>query len=156
GPGSNFGIVRSIPSGATVDLVGAAQNGYLPVRYQGSAGWASATWLSSDGGTAPTATATPVTPTATPVTPTPTPQTPTATPVTPTATPVTPTATPKTPTPTPKTPTPTPVTPTATPVTPTPTQEPGPGIGTATVSVTGSTLNMRSGPGLDHPVIRGL
>ncbi len=142
GPGSSFGIVRSIPSGATVDLMGAAQNGYLPVRYQGSTGWASSTWLASGGGTTPTATATPVTPTATPVTPTATPKTPTPTPVTPTATP--------------KTPTPTPVTPTATPVTPTPTQEPGPGIGTATVSVTGSTLNMRSGPGLEHTVIRGL
>lgn len=129
GPGSNFGVVRAIPSGATVDLMGDAQNGYLPVRYQGTTGWSSETWLSSDGGAVPTETAT-ATATATPVTPTATPVTPTATPVTPTAAPVTPT--------------------------PTPTQEPGPGIGTATVSVTGSTLNMRSGPGLEHTVIRGL
>jgi len=207
GPGTSFAVIRSIPSGAQVDVMGAAQAGFLPVRYQGTKGWASADYLrtGSDG--------TPFTPTAT-ATATTTPVTPTATttipdgnatgsgtvtagrlnlrsgpgttspvigvltfgtrveitgsaqngflpiraqgrsgwasagfievgssaPPTATATPVTPTATA------------TPVTPTATPA---PTIPPGSASGTAVVSVTG-TLNMRSGPGLEYPVIRGL
>jgi uncharacterized protein YraI len=63
--------------------------------------------------------------------------------------PVTPTVTPTT------TSTTTPVTPTATPVTPAPTIPSGGVTGTAVVSVSG-TLNMRSGPGTQHPVIGGL
>jgi uncharacterized protein YgiM (DUF1202 family) len=80
GPGTTFGVIRSIPSGATVDVMGAAQNGFLPVRYAGTKGWASAAWLRVGATTpTPTATASP-TPAATPVTPTSTPATPTATP----------------------------------------------------------------------------
>ncbi len=77
GPGASFGVIRSLPSGATVDVMGAAQNGFLPVRYQGTKGWASTTYLRIGAGSTPTAT--PVTPTATPVTPTATPVSPTAT-----------------------------------------------------------------------------
>ena len=71
-------------------MMGDAVNGFRPVRYSGTKGWASAQYLTI--GAAPTPTATPVTPTptTTPVTPTPT-----ATPVTPT-----PTSTPVTPAPT--------------------------------------------------------
>jgi uncharacterized protein YraI len=58
--------------------------------------------------------------------------------------PVTPTATPATPTPT------------ATPVTPTVPPGGGAVIDTAVVSVSGTVLNMRSGPGLQYPVLRGL
>ena len=197
GPGTGFGVVRGIPSGAQVDVMGGTQNGFLPVRYLGSTGWSSTDFLRTGTAATPTPTTPPVVPTVTPDDPvtgagvvnvarlnfrsgpgiassvigvltngtqvsitgaaengflpirannrdgwasaefitvsgggTPTPT-------------ATPTATP--------TPTPTP-TPTAT---PTPTIPPGGVIGTAVVSVS-TTLNMRSGPGLDHPVIRGL
>ncbi len=36
GPGTSFGVVRSIPSGAQVELMGEAENGFRPVRYQGT------------------------------------------------------------------------------------------------------------------------
>jgi len=201
GPGPDFGVIRAIPSGAQVDVMGAAQNGFLPVRYQGSTGWSSSNFLRIGSAGTPTPTATPATPTPTAIA--------TDTPVgavtgtgvvnvsrlnfrsgpgtsfsairvltsgtqiqvmgavengfrpirangtngwvsnefitvgsgaalPPTGTP---TATPS---------------PTATPTpSPTPTIPLGGVIDTAVVSVTG-TLNMRSGPGTNHPVIRGL
>ncbi len=70
GPSTGAAVVGSIPSGATVDVMGAAQAGFLPVRYNGTTGWASSSWLRVSTSPTPTATATPVTPTATPVTPT--------------------------------------------------------------------------------------
>jgi uncharacterized protein YraI len=118
GPGTSHSPIRTIPNGARVDVMGNAVSGYLPVRYSGTKGWSSASYLRT--GAAPTPTPTTVPPTAVPT---------------------------KTPTPTPS---PTPVTPTAT--TP-PTG--GTVIGTAVVSVS-TTLNMRSGPGLEHAVLRGL
>lgn len=210
GPGTTFGVIRSIPSGAQVEVMGAAQGGFLPVRYQGTEGWASAEYLrvgSSGTPAAPTATATA---TATPVTPTATataPATPdgnatgsgtvtaarlnfrtgpgTSSPVIGVLTVGTrveitgsaqngflpiraqgtsgwaaqeyigtgPAATP-TATATPATPTPVTPTPTAS-ATPSPTTPPGGVSGTAVISVSG-TLNMRSGPGTQYPVIRGL
>ncbi|MBA2468437.1 MAG: SH3 domain-containing protein, partial [Chloroflexia bacterium] len=207
GPGTSFGVIRSIPSGSQVDLMGASQNEFWPVRYQGTTGWASAEFLRTGSASTPVPTATA---TATPANPTPTA---TATPdgnatgsgmVTAgrlnfrngpgTSSPVigvltygtrvditggaqngflpiraqgtigwvaqeyidAGSTTNPTPTPTPTT-TATPVTPTATPATttPSPTTPPGAVSGTAVVSVTG-TLNMRSGPGTNFPVIRGL
>jgi uncharacterized protein YraI len=152
GPGTTFAVLRSIPNGATVDVMGTAQNGFLPVRYLGTKGWSSATYLSVT--TAPvsptsTTTATPTkTPTATPT------KTPTATTVataTPTKTPTatgTITATPtKTPTPTPS-PSPTPI-----PNVPIPAGTP---VNTAVVNTTGSTLTARTGPSIDYPSIRGI
>lgn len=69
GPGTSFGVIRSIPSGAQVEVMGAAQSGFLPVRYQGTKGWAAADYLQVGSGgipVTPTATATPVTLTTTP------------------------------------------------------------------------------------------
>lgn len=47
GPGTSFAVVRVIPSGATVDVTGGGQFGFLPVTYSGSSGWASADYLTS-------------------------------------------------------------------------------------------------------------
>jgi uncharacterized protein YraI len=126
GPGLSSPVIGVLTFGTRVEITGSAQNGFLPITSQGQNGWASAEFIDAGAGGTP-ATSTP-TATATPVTPTPT-----ATPVTPTAT-----ATPVTPTPSPA-----------------PTIPPGGVSGTAVVSVTG-TLNMRSGPGTQYPVIRGL
>lgn len=65
GPGTNFGAIRTIPSGARVDVMGAAQNGFLPVRYQGSSGWSSMDFLRVGSTGTPTAMPT-TTPTPTP------------------------------------------------------------------------------------------
>jgi len=69
GPGVSFGVVRSIPSGAQVELMGDSRNGFWPVRYQGTSGWASAEFLRTESASTPvpnaTATATPATQTPT-------------------------------------------------------------------------------------------
>ncbi len=49
GPGTAYGTVLTIPNGATVEVMGSAQSGFLPVRYNGTKGWASATYLQSGG-----------------------------------------------------------------------------------------------------------
>ncbi len=118
GPSTTASVLRTMPNGAQVEVTGSDQNGFTPVRYQGTAGWASAQYL----GVTPS-------PTATPVTPTPSPG----------------------PSPT-SSPTPSP-TPTSTPV---PTVPGGSPVATAVVSVSGANLNMRSGPGTNYAVIRGL
>ncbi len=56
GPGTSYGIILVMRAGATVEVMGNAQAGFLPVRYQGTKGWASAEYLASgssntDGGT---------------------------------------------------------------------------------------------------------
>ncbi|MBA2470202.1 MAG: discoidin domain-containing protein [Chloroflexia bacterium] len=92
-------IVASLPEGTRLELRGAAQGGWQPVRCASRNAYVFAQYISMEQQSlalAPpdvTATPTPVPPTTTPVTPTATPATPTATPVTPTATPVTPTPT---------------------------------------------------------------
>jgi uncharacterized protein YgiM (DUF1202 family) len=50
GPGTSFSVIRVIPGGATVDVTGDAQFGFLPVTYSGSSGYASADYLTSGGG----------------------------------------------------------------------------------------------------------
>ncbi|MDQ3653709.1 MAG: SH3 domain-containing protein [Chloroflexota bacterium] len=50
GPGTSFSVVRVIPDGATVEVTGEAQFGFLPVSYSGSSGYASADYLISGGG----------------------------------------------------------------------------------------------------------
>jgi len=50
GPGTSFAVVRVIPDGATVEVTGNAQFGFLPVTYSGSSGYASADYLTSGGG----------------------------------------------------------------------------------------------------------
>lgn len=50
GPGTDYGVIRVMPTGATVEVMGDASAGYLPVRYQGTKGWASGDYLSTGGG----------------------------------------------------------------------------------------------------------
>lgn len=49
GPGLSNGIVTVIPAGATVQVTGAAQSGFLPVSWNGSTGWASSSYLTLSG-----------------------------------------------------------------------------------------------------------
>jgi uncharacterized protein YgiM (DUF1202 family) len=59
GPGLGYSVITVMPDGATVTITGALQNGYYPVRYGSTNGYASATYLRI-GGTpsSPTPTAT--------------------------------------------------------------------------------------------------
>jgi len=50
GPGTSFAVIRVIPGGATVEVTGDAQFGFLPVTYSGSSGFASADYLTTGGG----------------------------------------------------------------------------------------------------------
>lgn len=52
GPATSYATRLTMPRGAAVDLMGGAQDGFLPVRYNGTTGWASADYLSTGGGTA--------------------------------------------------------------------------------------------------------
>lgn len=47
GPSLADAILRVMPAGVTVEITGAAQNGFVPVVYNGAAGWASSTYLST-------------------------------------------------------------------------------------------------------------
>ncbi len=55
GPGTSSSVLLVMPNGAQVGVTGNAQNGFLPVRYNGTNGWASSQYLTS---TQPGATAT--------------------------------------------------------------------------------------------------
>ncbi len=46
GAGSGFPVILVMPANATVTITGGLQNNYLPVVYQGQAGWAFAAYLS--------------------------------------------------------------------------------------------------------------
>jgi uncharacterized protein YraI/peptidoglycan/xylan/chitin deacetylase (PgdA/CDA1 family) len=46
GPSTGSPVLLVMPSGATVTLTGGIQNGYMPITYQGTAGWAFASYLS--------------------------------------------------------------------------------------------------------------
>ncbi|HEV2089157.1 MAG TPA: SH3 domain-containing protein, partial [Cryptosporangiaceae bacterium] len=48
----SYGVIRVIPQGATVEIRGALNNGYYPVVYDGTEGWAASGWLQI-GGSAP-------------------------------------------------------------------------------------------------------
>ena len=61
GPGLNFSVISVMPNGATVTITGALQNGYYPVRYGSTNGFAAATYLRIGSGPAPSPT--PTTPT---------------------------------------------------------------------------------------------
>jgi mannosyl-glycoprotein endo-beta-N-acetylglucosaminidase len=54
GPGTSYGVKLTMPSGASVELMGAAQSGFSPVRYNGTKGWASSTYLGSGSTPPPT------------------------------------------------------------------------------------------------------
>ncbi|MDQ3654123.1 MAG: SH3 domain-containing protein [Chloroflexota bacterium] len=49
GPGTAYPVLAVIPDGAMVDLRGDGQNGFLPVSYNGTTGWAAADWLQTGG-----------------------------------------------------------------------------------------------------------
>lgn len=49
GPGTSFGIITTLVNGATVEIMGNAENGFYPVRYGGNKGWMHGDWLSSQG-----------------------------------------------------------------------------------------------------------
>ena len=51
GPSTSYGTILIMPSGASVEVMGNAQGGFLPLRYQGTKGWASADYLASGGST---------------------------------------------------------------------------------------------------------
>jgi len=60
GAGTTFSIILVIPNGAAVGITGSQTNGFFPVRYNGTNGYASATYLSTTApGSGATATATP-------------------------------------------------------------------------------------------------
>ncbi len=154
GPGTNYSIYETLPTGTTLLVTGSAQTGqggvFVPVRFNGTNGWVASDWLTKIG----TATSTPTrTPTRTPTsTRTPTPSsTPTVT-DTPTVT-QTPTIT-ETPTVT-DTPTET-LTPSVTPTpsntftpsnTPTKTATPPHGFGSGDIVRVRESLNFRTAPG---------
>ena len=50
GPATSYAVRLTMPRGARVDVMGGAQSGFLPVRYNGTKGWASADYLSTGGG----------------------------------------------------------------------------------------------------------
>lgn len=54
GPGTTYAVRTVMPAGATVELRGDAQNGFLPLNYNGTTGWAAADWLSVGSAPAPT------------------------------------------------------------------------------------------------------
>jgi uncharacterized protein YraI len=66
GPGLTYAVILVMPGGSTVTITGALQNGYYPVRYGSTNGFASATYLQIGTGPSPTPTrtATPVSRTA--------------------------------------------------------------------------------------------
>lgn len=53
GPSTDTDILAAMPAGATVDVTGDAKDGFLPVTYQGTDGWASAEGLSLGDETTP-------------------------------------------------------------------------------------------------------
>ncbi|MBA2247082.1 MAG: SH3 domain-containing protein [Chloroflexia bacterium] len=53
GPGTTFAVIRVLPNGAVVEVMGGAQSGFLPIRSNGVKGWASAMYLSTGGAATP-------------------------------------------------------------------------------------------------------
>lgn len=49
GPGTSYGVILVMPGGASVELMGSAQGGFYPIRYNGTKGWASADYLRTGG-----------------------------------------------------------------------------------------------------------
>lgn len=48
GPGSTYRVLGTVGTGAKVDSTGAAQNGWIPITYQGQQGWVSQQYLKAD------------------------------------------------------------------------------------------------------------
>ncbi|NNG21099.1 SH3 domain-containing protein [Naumannella sp. ID2617S] len=49
GPGLNHPIIGNLPSGARIDSVGRAQNGWMPISFGGRTGWVSDLYLTAQG-----------------------------------------------------------------------------------------------------------
>ncbi len=47
GPGTNYNVVTVMPGGATVQVMGEPQNGFYPLTFHGTQGWASAEYLTT-------------------------------------------------------------------------------------------------------------
>lgn len=60
GPSTSNGVITTIPSGTTVELMGDPQGAWYPIRYAGNKGWSHGDWL-SNGGSAPAPTQPPAT-----------------------------------------------------------------------------------------------
>jgi len=58
GPATSYGVVKVLPPGSKVDIMGSASGSYLPVRWAGYKGWAHGDWL-VDVGSAPAPTPAP-------------------------------------------------------------------------------------------------
>jgi len=55
GPGTQYGVVLTMPAGAQFKITGSLNKGFYPGRYNGTKGWASADYLSTTGTAAPAA-----------------------------------------------------------------------------------------------------
>ncbi|HEV2109164.1 MAG TPA: SH3 domain-containing protein [Thermomicrobiales bacterium] len=53
GPSLSAGVLAVMPGGAAVTITGSSQNGYVPVTYGGTSGWAYASYLTSGGSGTP-------------------------------------------------------------------------------------------------------
>lgn len=53
GPSTSNGIITTVPTGVTVELMGNAQGAWYPIRYAGNKGWSHGDWLRSGGSTTP-------------------------------------------------------------------------------------------------------
>jgi len=62
GAGTNYQVLNVMPSGATVQLLGEQQNGFLHVSYQGQTGWAHGDFLRTGGSSSGPTTAEPTAP----------------------------------------------------------------------------------------------
>jgi uncharacterized protein YraI len=49
GPGTNYGVILTIPDNGSLTITGSYRNGYYPVRYQGTKGWVSGDYLALGG-----------------------------------------------------------------------------------------------------------
>lgn len=57
GPGLNNSVLGTLPTGSRIDSTGPAQNGWMPITYQGRSGWVSDVYLTANGvGNAPSGT----------------------------------------------------------------------------------------------------
>jgi uncharacterized protein YraI len=61
GPSTDYAVILTIPDGAMVELRGDGQNGFLPVDYNGTTGWAFGDWLQVAGQEPPAGEAPPAT-----------------------------------------------------------------------------------------------
>lgn len=53
GPGTSYDIITTLVNGATVEIMGDAQNGFYPIRYGQTKGWMSADYLTTNGAGTP-------------------------------------------------------------------------------------------------------